>query len=235
MRAELRLALLLTRGSDRREWWRVTLTTVGAVMATGIGLVVAVLVAMDGHHSVPVGSGLLDEPGTRDGVITALMLLLNDASARLAGHTIVYDVRFADRKEEFDFELERFRSFERLVPLALLEFRPSAEARVLVDRFYSDLDPVVARDFERLLHGVLANGSGIGTSPSWQLNGPWSFPPLVFNGIATLGTKYSAFTSMGMLSAPAASYGSTLSVASMPVAPVEPASDGPGVGIVLLP
>jgi hypothetical protein len=64
----------------------------------------------------------------------ALMLLLNDASSRLAGHTIVYDVRFADRKEEFDFELERFRSFERLVPLALLEFRPSAEARVLVDR-----------------------------------------------------------------------------------------------------
>jgi hypothetical protein len=64
----------------------------------------------------------------------ALMLLLQDASVRLAGHTIVYDVRFADRKEEFDFELERFRSFERLVPLALLEFRPSAEARVLVDR-----------------------------------------------------------------------------------------------------
>lgn len=65
----------------------------------------------------------------------ALMLLLQDASARLAGHTIVYDVRFADRKEEFDFELERLRSFERLLPLALLEFRPSAEARVLVDRY----------------------------------------------------------------------------------------------------
>ena len=64
----------------------------------------------------------------------ALMLLLQDASARLTGHTIVYDVRFADRKEEFQFELERFRSFERLVPLALLEFRPAPEARVLVDR-----------------------------------------------------------------------------------------------------
>ena len=108
-------------------------------------------------------------------------------------------------------------------------------ARVLVDRLYSNLDPVVARDFERLLHGVLAYGTGIGTSPSWQLNGPWSFPPLVFNGISTLGTKYSSFTSMGTLSAPAASYGSTLSVASMPVAPVSPASDGPGVGVVLLP
>jgi len=64
----------------------------------------------------------------------ALMLLLKDASTRLSGQTIVYDVRFANRREEFDFELERLRSFERLVPLALLEFRPSPEARALVDR-----------------------------------------------------------------------------------------------------
>jgi hypothetical protein len=64
----------------------------------------------------------------------ALMLLLKDASQRLAGHTIVYDHRFANRREEFDFELNRHREFERLVPLALLELRPSAEARALVDR-----------------------------------------------------------------------------------------------------
>ncbi|HET8745417.1 MAG TPA: hypothetical protein VFM98_07420 [Ramlibacter sp.] len=64
----------------------------------------------------------------------ALMMLLNDASQRLAGQTIVYDHRFASRREEFDFELERHRSLERLVPLALLEFRPSPEARALVDR-----------------------------------------------------------------------------------------------------
>lgn len=64
----------------------------------------------------------------------ALLLLLRDASARLAGHTIVYDRRFADRREEFAFEVERHRSFERLVPLALLEFRPNAEARLLVNR-----------------------------------------------------------------------------------------------------
>lgn len=64
----------------------------------------------------------------------ALVLLLRDASIRLAGHTIVYDHRFANRREEFEFELARFRSFERLVPLALLEFRPAAEALALVDR-----------------------------------------------------------------------------------------------------
>ena len=65
----------------------------------------------------------------------ALMLFLQDASSRLAGHTIVYDVRFADRREEFDFELDRHRSFERLVPLALVEYRPAPEAKALVDRY----------------------------------------------------------------------------------------------------
>ena len=65
----------------------------------------------------------------------ALLVLLKDASGRLAGQTIVYDRRFADRAEEFAFELERHRSFERLVPLALLEFRPTPEAQVLVERY----------------------------------------------------------------------------------------------------
>lgn len=65
----------------------------------------------------------------------ALVLLLKDAAARLAGHTIVYDRRFTDRRQEFDFEVERFRSFERLVPLALVEFRPSPEALALIDRY----------------------------------------------------------------------------------------------------
>jgi hypothetical protein len=64
----------------------------------------------------------------------AMVVLLKDASARLSGHTIVYDRRFADRREEFAFEIDRHRSFERLVPLALLEFRPAAEAQVLINR-----------------------------------------------------------------------------------------------------
>lgn len=68
----------------------------------------------------------------------ALVLLLKDASMRLAGQTIVYDWRFADRREEFDFELERHRSFERLVPLALVQFRPAPEALVLVDRYVAE-------------------------------------------------------------------------------------------------
>lgn len=75
MRTDLRLAWLLTRGSDRREWWRVGLLGVGAGLASGLGMVIAVLLPLDGHHRMSVGGGLLDEPGTRIGVIFALLML----------------------------------------------------------------------------------------------------------------------------------------------------------------
>ncbi|MBC5764028.1 hypothetical protein [Ramlibacter albus] len=79
----------------------------------------------------------------------AVVLLLRDASARLAGQTIVYDRKFADRKEEFAFELARHRSFERLVPLALLEYRPSPEALALVERHVAE-----ARELREAAEGV---------------------------------------------------------------------------------
>jgi hypothetical protein len=73
--ADLRLAWLLTRGSDRRESWRVTLTAIGAALATGIGLAIVSLASLDGYYSVSVGSGLLDSSSDRRGVIFALGLL----------------------------------------------------------------------------------------------------------------------------------------------------------------
>ncbi|WP_262058117.1 FtsX-like permease family protein [Streptomyces sp. STR69] len=73
--ADLRLAWLLTRGSDRREWWRVLLTAVGAALATGLGLTVAALLPLKGRYTMPVGGGLLDDPGTRIGVVATLVLL----------------------------------------------------------------------------------------------------------------------------------------------------------------
>ncbi|WP_406477690.1 FtsX-like permease family protein [Streptomyces sp. NBC_01615] len=76
MRTDLRLALLLTRGSDRREWWRVTLTAVGAGLATGFGLAAVAVASLQGQYSIPLASGLLDQPGERSGVILTLLLLL---------------------------------------------------------------------------------------------------------------------------------------------------------------
>ncbi|GHH84440.1 ABC transporter permease [Streptomyces capitiformicae] len=73
---DLRLALLLTRGSDRREWWRVTLTGLGAALATAFGMAAAVLAVLRGHYRVPLANGLLDNPGERSGVILTLLLLL---------------------------------------------------------------------------------------------------------------------------------------------------------------
>ncbi|MFJ2926640.1 ABC transporter permease [Streptomyces massasporeus] len=77
LRADLRLAWELTRGSDRGEWWRVTLTAVGAALATGFALAAVALASLrGGSYSLPVASGLLNEPGTRSGVIAGLLLLL---------------------------------------------------------------------------------------------------------------------------------------------------------------
>ncbi|WP_033327984.1 FtsX-like permease family protein [Streptomyces yerevanensis] len=76
MRADLRLAWLLTRGSDRQEWWRVTLTAVGALLATGFALGAVVLGSLQGQYSVSFGGGLLGNPSNRSGVIIALVLLL---------------------------------------------------------------------------------------------------------------------------------------------------------------
>jgi hypothetical protein len=76
LRADLRLAWLLTRGSDRREWWRVGLTALGAALATGFALAAVTLSALQGRYNLPVGSGLLNSPGERSGVIVTLLLLL---------------------------------------------------------------------------------------------------------------------------------------------------------------
>ncbi|UUU33897.1 ABC transporter permease [Streptomyces sp. CA-210063] len=73
---DLRLALLLTRGSDRREWWRVTLTGLGAALATAFGMAAGVLATLKGHHPVDMAAGLLDNPGERSGVIVTLLFLL---------------------------------------------------------------------------------------------------------------------------------------------------------------
>ncbi|MEU1477317.1 FtsX-like permease family protein [Streptomyces sp. NPDC005760] len=70
------MAWLLTRGSDRREWWRVGLTAVGAALATGIGLAVFALNSLDGQYSVSVGAGLLDSDSDRRNVSAVAVLLL---------------------------------------------------------------------------------------------------------------------------------------------------------------
>ncbi|EFL32179.1 conserved hypothetical protein [Streptomyces viridochromogenes DSM 40736] len=76
LRSDLRLAWELTRGSDRGEWWRLTLTAAGAALATGFALAAVTLASLRGNTDVSVAAGLLDEPGTRSGVIVGLLLLL---------------------------------------------------------------------------------------------------------------------------------------------------------------
>ncbi|MEU1473135.1 ABC transporter permease [Streptomyces sp. NPDC005761] len=76
MRADARIAWTLVRGSDRREWWRISLTAVGALLATVFALAAISVAAVRGQVSIPFGHGLLNQPGERGGVVVALLLLL---------------------------------------------------------------------------------------------------------------------------------------------------------------
>ncbi|MGW3916316.1 FtsX-like permease family protein [Streptomyces sp. NPDC005070] len=76
MRTDLRIALLLTRGSDRREGWRVALTAAGAALATGLCLAAVAIASLQGQYHLPLAHGLLRQPGERAGVVLVLLLLL---------------------------------------------------------------------------------------------------------------------------------------------------------------
>ncbi|MEU9064926.1 ABC transporter permease [Streptomyces sp. NPDC048430] len=76
MRSDIRIAWTLARGSERREWWRISLTFLGALLATGFALAAATVAAVQGQVSIPYAHGLLDQPGERGGVVLALVLLL---------------------------------------------------------------------------------------------------------------------------------------------------------------
>ncbi|MDT0430810.1 ABC transporter permease [Streptomyces salyersiae] len=76
MKADIRIAWLLARGSGRREWWRFSLTALGAVLATGFALAAVTVAAVSGQVSIPYAHGLLNGPGERTGVVGTLVLLL---------------------------------------------------------------------------------------------------------------------------------------------------------------
>lgn len=76
LRNDARLAWDLLRGTHRREWWRIGLTAAGAALATGLALAAVALASLRGSYRVPYFHGLLDQPGTRSGVVVGLLLSL---------------------------------------------------------------------------------------------------------------------------------------------------------------
>ncbi|WP_217207239.1 FtsX-like permease family protein [Streptomyces sp. AC550_RSS872] len=76
MSTDLRLAWQLVRGSDRREWWRIALTALGAMPATGFALAAVAIASLRGQYHIAFGAGLLNQPGQRVGVVLTLLLLL---------------------------------------------------------------------------------------------------------------------------------------------------------------
>ncbi|MYQ39617.1 Predicted ABC-type transport system involved in lysophospholipase L1 biosynthesis, permease component [Streptomyces sp. LamerLS-316] len=76
MRADIRMAWTLTRGSGRGEGWRIALTALGALAVTGLALAAVAVAAVRGQVSIPFAHGLLNQPGERAGVVLTLVLLL---------------------------------------------------------------------------------------------------------------------------------------------------------------
>lgn len=58
--------------------------------------------------------------------------LLVGLNRTIADRTLVYTAHFETPEKEFDYEVERFRSYVELVPIALDEFKPAAAARAQV-------------------------------------------------------------------------------------------------------
>ncbi|GGS71936.1 ABC transporter permease [Streptomyces griseoviridis] len=74
LRADTRLAWQLLRGAGRREWWRIALTAAGAALATGLAQAAVTLLLLRGSYGIPHAHGLLDQPGTRAGIVVGLLL-----------------------------------------------------------------------------------------------------------------------------------------------------------------
>ncbi|MEV1019241.1 FtsX-like permease family protein [Streptomyces sp. NPDC050264] len=74
--SDLRLAWLLTHGADRLERRRAALTAAGAAVATWFALPAVALASVQGQYHFTYGHGLLDQPGTRHGIVAGLLLLL---------------------------------------------------------------------------------------------------------------------------------------------------------------
>ncbi|MCU0940015.1 MAG: hypothetical protein MUC86_12990 [Burkholderiaceae bacterium] len=60
--------------------------------------------------------------------------LLVGLNRTIADRTLVYTAHFESPDKEFDYELERFKSFVELVPIALAEFKPGADAQAQVQQ-----------------------------------------------------------------------------------------------------
>jgi hypothetical protein len=123
------------RARDRSKVRHVDLKRIDASMARARSL------ADDGRY--PDAIALLSE--VQDTLTRALTEMLAD-------ETITYDLDFASPREEYEYELARYESYERLVPIAIEQKQPTEQARELMMRSVDRakeirglVDPEVAR------------------------------------------------------------------------------------------
>lgn len=60
--------------------------------------------------------------------------MISSYNLLLGAAPLVYDLRFASTEEEYRYEIERSRSYEGLVPIAIQEYAPTRELVTAIDR-----------------------------------------------------------------------------------------------------
>lgn len=63
----------------------------------------------------------------------------------VANETFVYDLRFASAGEEFRYEMERHKSYEELIPIAVATLHPTSEANHLIDNYFRQSETLKAK------------------------------------------------------------------------------------------
>ncbi|MFD4978230.1 FtsX-like permease family protein [Streptomyces sp. NPDC058383] len=179
MKADARIAWVLTRGSDRREWWRISLTAVGALLATGFALAAVAVAAVSGQVSIPFAHGLLNQPGQRAGVVLTLLLLLIPVFGLLSQCVRIGAVH-RDR---------------RMAGLRLAGASPGQVRRIAA--LESSLACLAGSAVGFLVFAVLLAGSGRTTSPL-----TWVVFVLVVLAVPVVAALVSAFTLRRVVASP---------------------------------
>lgn len=75
----------------------------------------------------------------------ALTLMLQEWQRQHGGRAVVYSRNFSRPEDEYAFELERNRSYETLIPVAITEFRPGPDLVAQIDRLVEQNKSLRAR------------------------------------------------------------------------------------------
>lgn len=98
-----------------------------------------------------------DLPGASKILVEAHTISVATLNKMVSGETLVYDLRFSSAADEFRYELERHRSYEELIPIAVNTLHPTGEANRLIDRYFEQSERLKVQAEEEAARGEHKN------------------------------------------------------------------------------